>query len=193
MVKNLRPAPNWIGDDDRFWIRNETAGAVDFVVVDAATGERRDAFDHAAMASALTLAGLEDVRPEALPIYGLDLSGVDIKVTTASGNFVCAADASLCEKDETRPPSAAERPSPDRSRIAFVRDHNLWLRDVDTGRETALTKDGEEGFVYGHLLLLDVGRVERRRQGNPEPLMGVNWSPDGRYITTMRVDVRDLS
>lgn len=51
------------------------------------------------------------------------------------------------------PPAAGERgqaggaprndiPSPDGKRTAFVRDFNLWVRDVATGKETQLTKDG---------------------------------------------------
>src|SRR5690606_10169745 len=33
-------------------------------------------------------------------------------------------------------PSRTEIPSPDGTRVAFVRDHNLWVRDVATKKET---------------------------------------------------------
>src|SRR4030095_8408447 len=41
-----------------------------------------------------------------------------------------------------------DTPSPDGKRTAFIRDWNLWVRDVATGKETALTKDGVKDFGY---------------------------------------------
>jgi dipeptidyl-peptidase-4 len=38
--------------------------------------------------------------------------------------------------------------SPDGSKAAFIRDYNLWVRDVATGRETQLTTDGQKDFGY---------------------------------------------
>ena len=38
--------------------------------------------------------------------------------------------------------------SPDGTRAAFVRDYNLWVRDVATGAETQLTTDGIKDFAY---------------------------------------------
>src|SRR6185295_14495837 len=39
-------------------------------------------------------------------------------------------------------------PSPDGKRTAFIRDWNLWVRDVASGKETALTSDGVKDFGY---------------------------------------------
>ena len=38
--------------------------------------------------------------------------------------------------------------SPDGKRAAFIRDWNLWVRDVATGQETQLTTDGVKDFGY---------------------------------------------
>src|SRR5207244_795615 len=46
---------------------------------------------------------------------------------------------------------AAQRrdvPSPDGKRTAFVRDWNLWVREIATGKETQLTTDGVKDFGY---------------------------------------------
>ncbi len=191
-VKNLFPAPNWINGEDRFWVKNESADGSRFIVVDVVTGEQEDAFNHAAMAQALTENGLEQASASSLPIVSLIFDGDHITLTTAEGAFRCTADASSCEKDESPAPSAAEIASPDGNMIAFVNEYNLWLRDSETGEEHQLTADGEEGFPYGHLLLFDTGRVDRRRNDTPEPIVAVHWSPDGRYIATLREDTRDL-
>lgn len=44
LVRNLCPSLHWIGDSDRFWVRNETAEGTRFVVVDAASGRQTPAF-----------------------------------------------------------------------------------------------------------------------------------------------------
>ena len=57
-VKNLLPEIHWIGEEDRFWYLRETEKGHEFTEVDAATGEKRAAFDHAAIAAALAASGL---------------------------------------------------------------------------------------------------------------------------------------
>src|SRR5678815_116275 len=38
--------------------------------------------------------------------------------------------------------------SPDGKRSAFIREWNLWVRDIATGQERQLTTDGVENFGY---------------------------------------------
>lgn len=189
LVTNLRPEAHWIGDEDRFWMKQETGDGARFVVVDAASGEQEPAFDHAGLAESLADAGLEEVDADNLPITALGLEGDGLLVTTASGVFACSADAAECAKDESPPPSSAARASPDGTRTAFIRAANLWVRDLDSGEETQLTTDGEDGFAYGHLGF-ELNRIQRRRSGEPAPIVSVNWSPDSRYLAAMRVDLR---
>ncbi len=53
LTANVAGSPNWIGDTNRFWYRKTVKGGAEFVVVDAATKEKRSAFDHARVAAAL--------------------------------------------------------------------------------------------------------------------------------------------
>jgi dipeptidyl aminopeptidase/acylaminoacyl peptidase len=74
-----------------------------------------------------------------------------------------------------------------------LRDSNLWLKEVKSGAEHQLTTEGTAHFAYGHIhLQADDGRVRRRRAGEPEPLTGALWSPDGRYILALRHDLRNV-
>ncbi len=189
LVTNLRPRAHWIDGEDRFWMQLETGDGSRFVVVDAATGKQVPAFDHARLAASLAEAGLANAAADNLPITSLGLGGAGIVVTTASGAFNCSRDAAHCARDETPPPSPGELDSPDGKRTAFVRDANLWVRERSSGRETQLTTDGEDGFAYGHLGF-ELSRVQRRRLHAPKPITSVNWSPDGRHIAAMRVDLR---
>lgn len=45
LVKNLAPLAHWIGTEDRFWLRKETADGATFIVVDAATGRQEPTSD----------------------------------------------------------------------------------------------------------------------------------------------------
>jgi dipeptidyl aminopeptidase/acylaminoacyl peptidase len=75
--------------------------------------------------------------------------------------------------------------SPDGRRAAFIRDHNLWVKDLVTGRETQLTTDGTREFGYA---TDNAGWVHSDR-----PVL--TWSPDSRRIATFQHDgrgVRDM-
>src|ERR1700761_544353 len=52
-LKNARIIPHWIGNSDEFWYLRETQSGTEFVVANAATGAKRMAFDHPAIAAAL--------------------------------------------------------------------------------------------------------------------------------------------
>src|SRR3954467_13719608 len=78
------------------------------------------------------------------------------------------------------PPSRLDVHSPDGKRTAFIRDWNLWVRDIASGKETALTKDGVKDFGYG---TDNAGWTRSARQI-------LVWSPDSRKIATFQQDQR---
>ncbi|MBW8867651.1 MAG: DPP IV N-terminal domain-containing protein [Acidobacteria bacterium] len=78
------------------------------------------------------------------------------------------------------PPSRLDVHSPDGKRTAFIRDWNLWVRDIASGKETALTKDGVKDFGYG------TDNAGWTRSDRPILV----WSPDSRKIATFQQDQR---
>jgi len=72
--------------------------------------------------------------------------------------------------------------SPDGTRAVFTRDFNLWMRDVKTGAEKALTQDGEKDFGYA---TNNAGWVK-----NDRPV--VVWSPDSKKVATFQHDGRKV-
>ncbi|MFD1079660.1 DPP IV N-terminal domain-containing protein, partial [Longispora fulva] len=46
--------------------------------------------------------------------------------------------------DKTPEVARNEKLSPDKKKVAFIRNWNLWIRNLETGEETQLTKDGIE-------------------------------------------------
>ena len=73
--------------------------------------------------------------------------------------------------------------SPDGKRAAFIRDYNLWVKDLASGTETQLTTDGvkDDGYATNN-----AGWVR-----SDEPVL--SWSPDSKKIATFQQDERGTS
>jgi dipeptidyl-peptidase-4 len=72
--------------------------------------------------------------------------------------------------------------SPDGTRVAFVRDANLWVIGK-TGSARQLTRHGD-GFEYGIADFAAQEELDRRR--------GFWWSPDGKLLLFQRSDLRPV-
>jgi dipeptidyl-peptidase 4 len=81
--------PNWFAENSHFWYRNELAGGrFEYVLVDAAKGGRKPAFDQGQLAKTLLKAGLKEDFIEKMP---LDRLRFDLNEKTfafrAAGSF----------------------------------------------------------------------------------------------------------
>jgi dipeptidyl aminopeptidase/acylaminoacyl peptidase len=70
--------------------------------------------------------------------------------------------------------------SPDGKRAAFIRNWNLWVRDVMTGEEKPLTTDGVKDYGYA---TDNAGWTHSNRAI-------VVWSPDSKMVATFQQDQR---
>jgi dipeptidyl-peptidase-4 len=70
--------------------------------------------------------------------------------------------------------------SPDGRLVGFVRDNNLYVTDLATGAETALTSDGSENVINGTSDWVYEEELDLRD--------AFRWSPDGRRIAFWRFD-----
>ena len=176
--------PNWMADG-RFWYENDIPGGTEFVIVDPVAAEKGRAFDHDRIAVALSTLLSREVEPLGLPIEQLSLDGHDVVFELSDQGAVrCDLMEYSCESVEVGLPPVGpdEVVSPDGRRVVFIREHNLWVRERETGLETQLTTDGIEDFGYG---TNNAGWVRRDR-----PV--VKWSPDSRKIATFQHDARGV-
>ena len=77
--------------------------------------------------------------------------------------------------------------SPDGGRVAYVREHNLYVEDLADGRITQLTHDGSRTIINGTFDWVYEEELNLRD--------GFRWSPDGRRIAFWQLDasgVRDF-
>jgi dipeptidyl aminopeptidase/acylaminoacyl peptidase len=185
--------PSWQGDD-RFWYRVTTAEGTEFVMVDTARGTKSPAFDQAKLAAALSTAAGTTFDAHHLPFIDFDLSndGQTISFSAQRRRWKCNLAANQCSQDATTAPVAPQGGgrgaggnstlSPDRKRAAFIRDFNLWVRDIATGKETQLTTDGQKDFGYA---TDNAGWTHSDR-----PVLA--WSPDSKKIATFQQDQRGV-
>jgi dienelactone hydrolase len=185
--------PVW-QDSDRFWYRVTTAEGTEFVMVDSAKGTKAPAFDHAKLAAALSTAAGTAIDAHRLPFTDFELSadGQTISFAAQRRRWKCDLTAGKCEAAGAAPAAvqgAGGRGgagnsviSPDRKRAAFIRDFNLWVRDVATGKETQLTTDGVKDFGYA---TDNAGWTKSDR-----PVLV--WSPDSKKIATFQQDQRGV-
>ena len=169
--------PEWL-DEDTFWYQNDVRGGTEYILVDA--GRRARAFEHERMARALSAAA--DTTFDALELPRAELSDEAATFTIRPWTYVCRLDDYTCRREKTRPANRSAIRSPDGTKEAFIRNYDLWMRDLATGEETQLTTDGEEDFGYA---TNNAGWVRRDR-----PVL--LWSPDSRKIATFKHDGRGV-
>ena len=176
--------PHWFANDEQFWYRiNQPEGGTEFIVVDASTGAKQPAFDHARLSRKI-----EDIKSIefsedgkllwlyednetwecALDTYGLHQS--DRK----------AKEAPSRNRNRSRPSNASTK-SPDGKWEVSVRDNNLYLNDEP------LTTNATASDSYARDVQRD--RAVDMEYDTPEPekpTPRVIWAPDSKRFVAFR-------
>ncbi len=194
LIDRAPAAPNWL-PGDRFWYRTLTPQGSEFIFVDATKGQRSLAFDPQKLAAALSTATGKTYSAALLPFQSFSYADDNRSIIfRANGQqwkadlqtYTLAKDSSVQTGNPARGPrsrrGSGEALSPDGSKAAFIRDWNLWLRDVKTGQETQLTTDGVKDFGYA------TDNAGWRQSDAPV----LRWSPDSKKIATFQQDQRQV-
>jgi len=188
VVGGTAPGVTWLADG-RFHYRSVRPAGTEYVLVDPRARSRAPLFDHAKLAVALSAAaGGGSFSATSLALQGVELSDDQRSVTFSVGTrrFRCEVSGLSCSAAGQAPIPAGPRGlavvSPDGKRAAFIRDWNLWVRDLATGAETSLTTDGVKNFGYA---TDNAGWVTSDRAI-------LLWSPDSKKIATQQQDERNV-
>lgn len=192
LVYHSEARPRWVGESDIFWYRSHAREGDAFVLVDPASGVQRPAFDHERLAAALSRAADTIYQATNLPFESIELTDSlrSVKFVVHDRAWRCTLTTYECERDEAASARGrGEVPSPDGKWIAFLRDHDIWIRSVSSGERIQLSFDGRELFDYRAGL---VNPVEMERAGTMDlpPRPAAVWSPDSKRLISWRLDRR---
>ena len=186
LVFGATVSPDWMGEN-LFWYRNSIPEGYEYVLVDLKKKKRSRAFDHRKLARALSSTAGETYEPYNLPFQQIEFSKdgkfllFSVESRTYSYNIAKNTCAEIkTEKKET--PDLSLMVSPDGKRGVFIREYNLWMRDMENGKEIQLTKDGQKDFGYG------TNNAGWTKRDTPVLL----WSPDSKKIATFQHDGRGV-
>jgi dipeptidyl aminopeptidase/acylaminoacyl peptidase len=188
---------NWL-EGDKFWYRVLTPQGSEFIIVDAAKGTRTAAFDQQKLATVLSSATGRSYTASMLPFqsfsYSADGHSIIFRADNKQWKYdlqnnTVINDTSQIRNNAGRPGGGGrfrgggnEVLSPDGSKAAFIKDHNLWVRDVKSAQQTQLTTDGIKDFGYA---TDNAGWTSSDR-----PVL--RWSPDSKKIATFKQDQRNV-
>ena len=187
LVQNGILFPHWVPQSDCFWYERALSNGKHYRLVDASIGTNEFAFDHNALGRALSRAVGQDVNAENLPIKNVEItfSPLNVSFTAFDKRWLFEHDTATCQEIGTVPDNW--NLSPDGKKTLFTRGFDLWVRDLSSGKEWALTEDGEEDLVYA---------IEGEGYGHSTDLWGSRpqacWSPDSQRVFTVLRDTRQV-
>lgn len=186
-------SPNWL-PGDKFWYRVLTADGSEFILVDPVKKTKNQAFDHEKLAASLSVATEKEWSASMLPFQSIHFSddGKSISFRFSGQSWSCDLKSYECKKVEStsddnsggadrRFGKWAEVVSPDGTKAAFIKDHNLWVKDLKTNQQIQLTTDGIKDFGYA------TDNAGWRQSDRPV----LRWSPDSKKIATFKQDQRN--
>ncbi|HEY0246542.1 MAG TPA: DPP IV N-terminal domain-containing protein, partial [Mucilaginibacter sp.] len=197
--RNVGIHPNWL-PDDRFYYRTPVAQGNEFIVYNPAKGTHAAAFDHQKLAAALSTATGKQYQAADLPFQSIsftdDGKGVIFQVDGKQWKFDTKTNAVTADdspvktvtvtaggrgrgaRGNIRGGNPNENLSPDGKKAAYIKDFNLWVRDVQTNQETQLTTDGAKDDGYA---------TDNAGWAASDRAILV-WSPDSKKIATFKQD-----
>lgn len=177
-----RMSPHWIGQAGSFWYVRNTPEGEEYVKVDASTQQRTLLLDAGKLADALREQGVGDVDAR-----WLNLSRCEVTASADSIRFLRSGrhwlyDIRRNHLQMTRMAhSAGKQPhwmevsdekdwgavkSPDGRMEAYIKNSNVYVRDLATRHERQLSLDGTDGNYYS---------------------THIYWSPDSRFVASTRI------
>ena len=184
----------WIDDDHYLWPKADPGDrATEMIKVEALTGKAEPLFDVAKVES--TLGELEGVsRDEAKRIahqrsFTFNRKRTALLLTIQDDLYFYDLLTHRARRLTRSPGKKKEEASlsPDEARVAFVRDNDLFVVEVGTARELALTTDGSPDVLNGKLDWVYQEEIYGRGT-----FRAYWWSPDSRRIAFLQLGEKDV-
>ena len=183
--------PHWIAEKNRFWYRKAGTKGTEFILVDAEQNASGPAFDHARLAASLSKAAKREYQPTELPFDTFDYAkdGRSISLQVDGMPWTCQLENYECKREPEPVAGQYEEASPSKEWVAYVKEHDLYLRYAPTGEIVRLTHDGTESWDYATPIPSLRPMVAQGTQ-DVKQRPAVFWSPDSSKLVTYRMDTR---
>lgn len=174
--------PQWIDGTNLFWYVRNTPEGNEYVKVDAGKQKRTALFDQQKLSAALESSTGKNIDPMQLPIQRCHVTpGADTLRFVYEGKRWCFDIRRNRLTDEGQLPAPGRQrhwmevddekggapvTSPDGKYVAFIKNDNICVREVATGKETQLSQDGTPGNYYSSY---------------------IQWSPDSKLVAAFRI------
>jgi dipeptidyl aminopeptidase/acylaminoacyl peptidase len=174
--------PHWVDQTSAFWYVRQTEKGKEYVKVDAASKKRTALFDQQKMVSALTEKAGREINAYNLPLQNCRLNiSLDTLRFQLDGKFWAYSIKNNRLLDEGAIPSRGKErhwmevddekegspvTSPDGKWTAFIKNDNVYVREVATGKEKQLSQDGTLSNYYSSY---------------------IQWSPDSKSVVSCRI------
>ena len=184
-VINANLYPRWIDGQDIFWYKQANQAGHNYQVVDANNKKSWQLLDNKRLAEQLQQQSGEYVNADELPLSGMKISLADqtIDFSAFKKRWLYQLDNKQLTEVKDYPYQSKYLVSPDGNKLVYLKDHNLWLKDLGAEKEQQLTFDGEKYNSYGTLPDAFLRPV-------PAPL-GL-WSPDSKTLFIAQTDDRQV-
>ena len=174
--------PQWIDGTHSFWYVRNTPNGKMYVTVNADNKIRKDMFDHNKLAASLTSKTNFEVKPEAINLDRLRLNrSLDTLYFVFNGQrWMYSIKKNILANQGTLPvppkrphwmvtddeKKAAPVMSPDGKYMAFIKNHNVYVKEIISGKEKQLSIDGTLSNYYSAY---------------------IRWSPDSKKVTSCKI------
>ena len=178
------PTTAWLDDGSLVILDNRRPPAQQtFEKLNPATGQRQPILD-AARALADLKRSVEGLNLDTLPWpLAFDPSAEQALYTFNGDVFILELKSARFRRLTSTPAEETSASfSPNGRRVAYVRANDLYFFDLDTNRETQITRDGSETLLNGTLSWVYWEEVFGRRD------IGYWWAPDSQAIAYLQSD-----
>lgn len=190
-VFNLEVHPQWFEDLSGFGYAAHTKNGEVYYVTDFKTMKKKEAFDRKRFSDSLHKVCGCNVSPDNLMLRINDWKNKNQFTFIFDGKRY-SADLNnyqiISLKNSFRRFSENSSVSPDGQNEVFLKNDNLYLRNLRNDSVVPLSKDGSKYYIYGSYY--GWGDVMTGEDAAPETHFTAEWSPDGKKILTQIMDAR---
>ena len=193
LVYNVSLKPQWINNSSSFWYKTDSEKGYHFMLVYPEANKLIQAFNHQKLAKELEKELKKRIISDSLPFSDIEfvdeMRSILFKVDTIDFKFDTKKNVLSRYVKEKNSLKKNESKSPDGKWIVFIKDYNLYLRNIKTKEEFQLTFDGIKLYDYASPLswykIIDesVGDIY-------DPSIDINWAPDSKKFVAIKLDRR---